>query len=199
MLEAYNYTYVEATWTQGLNYRIGSQQRSFTFLNGVAEIMTPYNLRLGLSKEHHCEPDINSTNQDFATHYGVEIIPVRVRRLKDKAKSEGVVLIVERWNLAAMSNRMLLPLLKLNQVISKLLKQLNTRPIKKLPGCRQEMLYSLDQPAIHALPATAYALIAGGRRSGSHRLPCGDQMPLLLCSLSSGQKAVRRPPDRAYH
>jgi transposase len=34
--------------------------------------------------------------------------------------------------------------------------RLNTRPFKKLPGCRQEMFATLDQPALRALPASAY-------------------------------------------
>ena len=33
---------------------------------------------------------------------------------------------------------------------------MNTRPFRKLPGCRQDMFASLDQPALRALPANAY-------------------------------------------
>ena len=156
VLGASNYTYAEATWTQGLQDWIGSHQRTFTFLGGVPEIVVPDNLRSGVSKAHRYEPDINPTYQEFATHYGVAIIPARVRRPKDKAKAEGGVLIVERWILAALRNRTFFSLLELNQAISKLLERLNTRPFKKLPGCRQEMFASLDQPALRGLPATPY-------------------------------------------
>ncbi len=41
VLGASNYTYAEATWTQGLADWIGSHQRTFTFLGGVPELVVP--------------------------------------------------------------------------------------------------------------------------------------------------------------
>lgn len=37
-----------------------------------------------------------------------------------------------------------------------LLEDLNTRPFKKLPGCRRSQFDSLDRPALRPLPAAAY-------------------------------------------
>ncbi len=67
VLGASNYTYAEATWTQGLPDWIGSHQRAFAFLGGVPELVVPDNLRAGVSKAHRYEPDINPTYQDMAT------------------------------------------------------------------------------------------------------------------------------------
>ena len=135
--------------------------RIFGFLNGAPEIVAPDNLRSGVSKANRYESDINTTYQDFAAHYGVAIIPARVRCPKDKAKAEGGVLIVERWILAVLRNRTLFSQLELNQAISKLLERHNTRPFRKLPGCRQEMFASLHQPAHSALPAIPYTYARG--------------------------------------
>ena len=156
VLGASNYTYAEATWSQSLPDWIGSHQRTFSFLGGVPEIIVPDNLKSGVHKASLYDPDLNPTYQDMAEHYGVAVIPARVRAPKDKAKVEAGVLIVERWILAALRNRTFFSLTELNQAISKLLVRLNDRPFRKLPGSRQEMFTSLDQPALRALPANAY-------------------------------------------
>jgi len=156
VLGASNYTYAEATWTQSLPDWIGSHQRAFSFLGGVVEIVVPDNLKSGVSKACLYDPDINPTYQDMAEHYGVAVIPARVRAPKDKAKAEIGVYVVERWILAALRNRTFFSLAELNQAIRKLLVKLNNRPFRKLPGCRHEMFTSLDQPALQPLPASVY-------------------------------------------
>jgi transposase len=156
VLGASNYTYAEATWTQNLSDWIGSHQRALEFLGGVPEIIVPDNLKSGVTRAHLYDPDINPTYQEFASHHGVAVIPARVRRPKDKAKAEVGVQIVERWILAALRNHTFFSLTDLNQAIRTLLQRLNTRPFKKLPGCRQDLFTSLDQPTLKPLPATAY-------------------------------------------
>jgi transposase len=156
VLGASNYTYAEATWSQSLPDWIGSHQRTFSFLGGVPEIVVPDNLKSGVHKAHLYDPDLNPTYQDLAGHYGVAVIPTRVRAPKDKAKVEVGVLIVERWILAALRNRTFFSLAELNRAIQQLLVRLNNRPFRKLPGSRQEMFTSLDQPALQPLPASGY-------------------------------------------
>ena len=41
----------------------------------------------------------------LARHYGVAVLPARVRRPRDKAKVEVGVQVVERWILAALRHR----------------------------------------------------------------------------------------------
>jgi transposase len=41
--------------------------------------VVPDNLRSGVSKAHRYEPDINPTYQDMAAHYGVAVMPTRVK------------------------------------------------------------------------------------------------------------------------
>ncbi len=154
VLGASNYTYAEATWTQALPDWIGSHQRSFDFLGGVPEVVVPDNLLSGVTKAHRYEPDINPTYQDLATHYGVAVVPARVRRPKDKAKAEVGVQIVERWILAALRHQTFFSLPELNQAIQALLIRLNQRPFKKLPGSREQLFKTLDYPALNPLPAT---------------------------------------------
>ncbi|MCP5203923.1 MAG: IS21 family transposase [Pseudomonadales bacterium] len=156
VLGASNYTYAEATWTQGLPDWIGSHVRAFRFLGGVPELVVPDNLRSGVSRAHRYEPDTNPTYQDMASHYGVAVLPARVRKPRDKAKVESGVLVVERWILAALRHRPFFSLLELNAAISELLVKLNNRPFRKLPGCRREHFEQVDRPALQPLPAEPY-------------------------------------------
>jgi len=156
VLGASNYTYAEATWTQGLPDWIGSHQRCFQFLGALPQILVPDNLRAGVSQAHRYEPDINPTYQEMAAHYGVTVMPARVRKPKDKAKVEIGVQVVERWILAVLRQRTFFSLEELNRDMARLLKRLNERPFKKLPGTRQSLFQSLDAPAMKPLPATPY-------------------------------------------
>jgi transposase len=156
VLGASNYTYAEATWSQSLPDWIGSHVRAFRFLGGVPELVVPDNLRSGVSKAHRYEPDTNPTYQDMASHYGVAVLPARVRKPRDKAKVESGVLVVERWILAALRHRQFFSLLELNATIGELLVKLNNRPFRKMPGCRREHFEQLDRPALQPLPAERY-------------------------------------------
>ncbi len=156
VLGASNYTYAEATWTQALPDWIGSHQRCFNFLGGLPELVVPDNLRSGVSKAHRYEPDLNPTYLEMATHYGIAIVPARVRKPKDKAKAEVGVQIVERWILAALRHQPFFSLSDLNQAIQGLVLKLNQRPFKKLPGSRSELFLSLEKPVLNALPMESY-------------------------------------------
>ena len=156
VLGASNYTYAEATWTQGLPDWIASHRRTFVFFDGVPELVVPDNLRAGVSKAHRYEPDTNPTYQDMAAHYGVAVLPARVRRPRDKAKVEAGVLVVERWILAALRHRTFFSLAELNAAIRALLENLNARAFKKLPGSRRAHFEALDKPALQPLPTEPY-------------------------------------------
>jgi transposase len=156
VLGASNYTYAEATWTQALPDWIGAHARAFAFLGGVPEILVPDNLKSGVSRACRYEPDLNPTYAELANHYGVAVLPARVRKPRDKAKVEGGVLVVERLILAAVRHRTFFSLGELNAAIAARLEQLNHRPFKKLPGSRRSAFEQIDQPALRPLPAAPY-------------------------------------------
>lgn len=151
-----NYTYAEATWTQGLPDWLASHVRALEFFGGAAGAFVPDNLKSGVTRAHRYEPQINPSYQDFAEHYGVAILPARVRKPRDKAKVEAGVLIVERWILARLRNRTFFSLGELNSSIQELLEQLNHRPFKKLDGSRHSRFLELERPALRALPPRPY-------------------------------------------
>jgi transposase len=156
VLGASNYTYVEATWTQGLADWVMAHVRAFQFFGGCPAIVIPDNLKSGVTKPCRYEPDLNPTYAEMAAYYGVAVIPTRVRRPRDKAKVEVGVQVVERWLLARLRNMTFFSLAELNHTLRQWLTDLNSRPFKKLTGCRRSLFEELDQPALQPLPATPY-------------------------------------------
>jgi transposase len=167
VLGASNYTYAEATWTEALPDWISAHVRTFAYFGGVTELLVPDNLRSGVHKTCRYEPDLNPTYQDLCAHYGVAVIPARVRRPRDKAKVEVGVQVVERWILARLRHAQFFSLPELNATLRRLLGDLNDRPFKKLPGSRRMLFESLDRPALRALPAEPYEY-AEWKRSRVH-------------------------------
>ena len=151
-----NYTYAEASWSQKLPDWLGSQARALEFMGGVPQAIVPDNLKSAVSRAHRYEPELNPSYQDFAEHYGVAILPTRVRKPRDKAKVESGVLIVERWILARLRNRRFFSLGELNEAIAELLDELNRRPFQKLEGCRLSRFTERDRPLLAALPIRPY-------------------------------------------
>ena len=156
VLGASNYTYAEATWTQTLPDWIASHVRAFSFYGGSTELLIPDNLRSAVSRAHRYEPDTNPTYHDLACHYGVAVLPARVKKPRDKAKAEVGVQVVERWVLAALRHRTFFSLAELNTAIAKLLERLNARPFRKLPGSRRSLFEQIERPALRPLPAQRY-------------------------------------------
>lgn len=151
-----NLTHAEATWTQGAADWLGSHVRALEGFGGVPRAIVPDNLKSGVKKAHRYEPQINPAYQDFAEHYGVAILPTRVRKPRDKAKVETGVLVVERWILARLRNRTFFSLGELNTTIDALLERLNTRPFKKLEGSRRSRFEALERAALRPLPIRPY-------------------------------------------
>jgi transposase len=151
-----NYTFAEATWSQKLPDWLASHVRALTYFGGCPAAIVPDNLKSAVTKARRYEPELNPAYQEFAEHYGVAILPARVRKPRDKAKVETGVLIVERWILARLRNHTFFSLEELNAAIAALLEHFNTRPFKKMAGCRQARFIELDQPALRALPPRAY-------------------------------------------
>ena len=156
VMGASNFTYSEATWSQGLRDWIESHVRAFTYLGGVPTLIVPDNLKAGVKKPCLYDPEINPTYQRLAEHYQVAVMPARVAHPKDKAKVENGVLLVERWILARLRNRTFFSLAEVNEAIEELLERLNHRPFRKLSGTRRTLFDEVDKPVLKPLPATPF-------------------------------------------
>jgi transposase len=157
-LGASDYTYVEITRSQTSEDWLGSHIRALAFFGGVPEIIVPDNLKAGVSHPSRYEPELNRAYAELAEHYGVAIIPARVRKPKDKALVEVHVQIVERRLLAPLRDRIFFSLAEANQALAEPLRALNTQPFQKRPGSRFELFTTLDQPLLRSLPALPFEI-----------------------------------------
>ena len=83
VLGASNYTYAEASWTQGLADWIGSHCRAFAFFGGVTAQVVSDNLKSGVTKACFYEPTVNRTYADMAAHYDTAVVPARPRKPRE--------------------------------------------------------------------------------------------------------------------
>lgn len=153
---ASNYTYAEASFSQSLPDWIASHIRAFNYFGCIPKILTPDNLKSGVTFACPYEPEPNLTYQEMAEHYGCTILPARPYRPRDKAKVETGVLIVQRWILAVLRHRTFYSLEELNRAIREHLERLNTRILRRLGESRREVFESVDKPAAHSLPEREY-------------------------------------------
>ena len=89
VLGASNYTYAEASWTQGLPDWIGAHVHMFAFFQGSPG-RGPRNLKSGIHKPSFYDPEVNRTYARMAAHYQVGILPARPRKRATRPKSRPV-------------------------------------------------------------------------------------------------------------
>ena len=156
VLGASNYTYAEGRWSEALPDWIGAHVNAFAAIGGVAHAIVCDNLKAGVTAVCRYEPGINRPYQDLATHYDTAILPARPYKPRDKAKVEGGVLIVQRYVLARLRNRQFFGLVELNTAIRAVVADLNAKVMRKIGSSRNELLETIDRPALKALPDQPY-------------------------------------------
>ena len=156
-LGASNYTYAEATWTQGLADWIGSHTRTFAFFDGVSAMVVSDNLKSGITKACFYEPAVNRTYAEMAAHYDTAVVPARPNKPRDKVKVEVAVQVATRWIIAKLRNRRFFSLGELNAAIAELVTALNNRVTQHLGASRRALFDDLERSALKKLPAEPYA------------------------------------------
>ena len=147
-----NYTYVEPVLREDLPSWVQCHVNALRFFGGATEIWVPDNPRVGVTKPDRYEPELNLTYRDLAEHYGVAVIPARVRRPKDKAKVEVAVQIAQRWIIAALRKHSFFSLEEVKSAVKPLLEKLNAKPMRRLNKSRRQLFDELDAPTLRALP-----------------------------------------------
>jgi transposase len=154
-----SYTYAEATPNQQMAYWLKVQMNALEFYGGCPALLVPDNTRTGVTRACRYEPDLNPTYQEFATHYGIAVLPARPYKPRDKAKVESAVQVVQRWIVMRLRHREFFSLPEANQSIRELLVQLNARPFRKhREESRASLFEKVGRPALKPLPAERYDL-----------------------------------------
>lgn len=149
-------TYVEAADSQKTEDWIRLNVNALRYFDGVPAAIVPDNLKPGVTKANWYEPEINSTYNDFARHYGTVILPARPRKYRDKALVEGAVKIVYQRIYAKLRNEVFYSLDELNERIWELLAEHNGYGFQKKEGSRWALFQDVEKAALKPLPAEPF-------------------------------------------
>jgi transposase len=160
ILGASQLTYVEARESQQEADWIRGNEGALKYFGGSTEAVIPDNTLTAVSRPDRYEPGINPVFDDFALHYGLVIMPARVRHPRDKALVEGAVNLVYQRVSSRLAGRVFYSLAEVNAAIRELLDAHNSKSFSRLPYSRRELFQQVEQSALRPLPAEPFMLKA---------------------------------------
>jgi len=151
--------YAEATWTQRQADWLGAHVGAFAYFGGCPEKLIPDNTKTGVSEASYWDPVLNRSYHELARHYGVAIVPARVRKPRDKPTAENAVRLVERWVLAPLRHRQLFSLAEANAALAEKVAEFNNRPFAPpREGSRRSLFEAIERSKLKALPAEPFVV-----------------------------------------
>ena len=185
ILGASELTYVEARESQEEAQWIRANEGAFRYFGGATSALIPDNLKTAVIRSDPYEPGLNPVFEDFARHYGVVIMPTRVRRPRDKALVEGAVRLVYQRISARLRGQVFHSLGQVNAAIRELLEEHNRRAFSRLPYSRRQLFERVEMQC--PAPVTHGTL----RDEDDHRGHRGDQLPR---GTARGSPLLQRAP-----
>ena len=156
VLGASSFTYAEAVWTQTLPDWIGAHVRLFARLGGAPRLIVPDNLKAGVNRASFYDPELNRSYGAMASHYGVDVLPTRPRRPRDKAKVENGVRFAQSCILGRLRHQTFFSLEEANAAIAGACDRINDHVMKRLGVTRRHLFETIERPALAELPASPY-------------------------------------------
>lgn len=154
-----SFSFADATETQKKRDFCQSHVRAFRYFGVCSHGLVPDNLKSAVTKPDPFDPQINPLYEELGKHYGIVILPARIRKPKDKAKVESAVLHMQQFILARLRNRQFFSLNEVNEAIIALLEEFNDRPMKDYGHqTRRERFERLDKPYAQALPEEPFRI-----------------------------------------
>ena len=155
-LPASSYLYAEPFRNMEESSWIDGHIHAFEYFHGVPLIVEPDNPKTAIISADHHDPVANKTYAEMARHYGVAIVPARVRKPRDKAHAEKGVQIAENRIISKLRNRQFHDFGELWVAVRDEVDTVNRTPFKKLPGSRLSVFLELERPELRPLPLTRY-------------------------------------------
>ena len=127
-------------------------------IGGSPKVIVPDNLKSAITLPSRYEAGINRVMEDFANHYGITVLPARVRKPKDKALVENQVKLVYNRVYARLRNQIFFSLEELNHGIAEKMKLHNQTRMQEKPFCREACFLSEEKPLLLPLPETHFEI-----------------------------------------
>ncbi|AFL85300.1 transposase [Belliella baltica DSM 15883] len=153
-----DYSFAMAVPSQTLEDFLYALACCLEFLGGVTQILVPDNFKAAVVKADRYEPDLNRALEDFASHYGMAVVPTRAAKPKDKARVENQVKILYSRVYAKLRNRQFFDLYSLNEAIRIQLRAHNQTRMKQKGYCREEQFLASEKPLLNPLPTERFEL-----------------------------------------
>ena len=132
--------------------------KMYEFFGGVTTILTPDNLKTGITKHTRDELVINSTYQDMAEYYGTVVVPARVRAPKDKSQVENLVYQFEKDVIGRLRNCQFFSIDEYNEQLLIEVERFNNKPFQKKEGTRRSIFNEVEKATLRPLPHKSYEL-----------------------------------------
>lgn len=145
------YPYVEAFPDEKADKWLAAHIHAFEYYGGVPRVVVPDNCKTAVNSPRHYDPVLNPAYWELAKHYGVAVIPARVRQPQDKAAVEESVGWLETWLLGFLRNQQFFSFAELNLAIRDRVRELVRRDFQKRPGSRLSVFEEVDRPALRPL------------------------------------------------
>lgn len=158
ILPASQLTYVQAVASQRVEDFIRCCENALYYFGGAPAAMVPDNLKSGVIKANKFEPTLNDNYEAFADHFGMAVVPARVRRPKDKAHVENAVKITYRKIFVELPDKPPVGLEGLNAMIAPLLEGYNNRLLTGRTYSRRSYFEEVEQSTLQPLPAHRFQL-----------------------------------------
>lgn len=132
--------------------------KMYEFFGGVTTILTPDNLKTGITKHTRDELVINSTYQDMAEYYGTVVVPARIRSPRDKNQVENLVYQFEKDVIGRLRNCQFFSIDEYNDQLLLEVERFNNKPFQKKEGTRRSVFNELEKSTLKPLPVRRYEL-----------------------------------------
>lgn len=156
VLGASQYTYAEASPSQGKEDFIRSVENALHFFGGVPEAIVPDNLKSAVTKSNRYEPTINETFLDFADHYNTTVLPARAYKPRDKSLAEGAVKILYTRIYSEINKHTYHSIQEINAAIWEALDRHNRHRLSGRTYSRSDLFYELEKKELGSLPQNRY-------------------------------------------
>jgi transposase len=158
VLGSSQYTYAEATPSQGKEDFVASVENALHYYEGVPAAIVPDNLKSAVTKSNRYEPTLNETFLDFAQHYNTTILPARVYKPRDKSLVEGAVKILYTRIYTVIRKNTYYSLKELNAAIWESLAEHNQTKFTGRTHSRTDLFNELEKQALGPLPLMRYEI-----------------------------------------